>query len=147
MENKYIYMIKTFEKIEINNGLLDLGDERTVGYYLNLDDAEISVTNNSLDIYENLYEYALIEKLEEGLYPKGLERYFYKYNKEKDTYDLIDEPKEFKSWICLSLAPCEIKISRNEEKAQKELAKGIYDVLSSFIDGDCEDDEEDDESK
>ena len=67
--------------------------ERCFGYFSNFDDAEHCVKENRGDIYEQLYKYAIIEKVEEGLHPYAIERWLYKYIDDMDEYTPIDVPK------------------------------------------------------
>lgn len=94
-----IYVINTMTKLEKDqNGFPDFGSERIVGFYKEFKDAEDAVVNNICDIYETIYNYALIEEVEEGLYNSSLNRWFYKYNKEKDEYEKIEEPEFLKHY-------------------------------------------------
>ena len=97
----YIYLITTLQKLEEvvsrtgkRTGIPDFGDVRTVGYYFTYDDARDAVVNNSCDIHETMYNYALIEKVAPGLYNGAVSesRSFFKYDREKDMYDPIEEP-------------------------------------------------------
>jgi len=66
-------------------------NSRCVGYYTNFADADEDVKNNNLDIHEYTYTYAVIEKMEEGLYPLAKERWFYEWD---GGYKPMEEPKE-----------------------------------------------------
>lgn|SRR5690554_3614814 len=93
----YIYTITTFEELDNEYGGI-AGSSRCVGYYDNFKDADEVVKNNLGDIFETIYNYAVIEKVEAGLYPACLERQFYKIHVENDdyrnvTYEPIDEPE------------------------------------------------------
>jgi len=100
-----MYFITTFQRLQKDDkGWLDFGDERTVGFYSNLKNAQESVISNAGDMCETIYEYAVIQKLEEGLYPtveyqelykiKDIvdERGFYNFNL---TYEQIEIPEWF----------------------------------------------------
>ncbi len=91
-----MYFITTLERLPSDN-VYDCGAMRCVGYYDTFEAAETTVVNNNCDICEYLYNYCVIEKIEQGLYRYALEggRWFYKYNFE-GTYDKIEEPEEFK---------------------------------------------------
>ena len=71
-----------------------MGDERIVGFYIDKEDAFKNVKENDCNINNTYYNYALIEEVEEGLRnPAGCSnRWFFKYNKETDEYDEIEEP-------------------------------------------------------
>jgi len=73
------------------------GSSRCVGYYDNFKDADEVVKNNLGDIFETIYNYAVIEKVKPGLYPCCRERWFYKVHIKNNSwqdaiYKPIDEP-------------------------------------------------------
>lgn len=101
-----IYVITTFEKLNIDTSKLDLGtntnsselelgfgDIRTVGWYKDLPTAEKAVESNAGDIYEGCYEWAIIEEVPEGLYPYSPSnvRKLYTFNSETGRYVLASE--------------------------------------------------------
>lgn len=98
-----IYVITTFEQLNINTDKLNLGintdpselglefgDIRIVGWYKDLSVAENKVESNACDINEGCYEWAIIEEVPEGLYPYGFEniRKLYRFNKTTGKYEL-----------------------------------------------------------
>lgn len=100
-----IYVITTFEKLNIDTSNLDLGINdnaseleldfgyvRTVGWYKDLSIAEKVVESNACDINEGYYDWALIEEVPEGLYPFSTFnlRKLYNFNKEKGKYELTN---------------------------------------------------------
>ena len=100
-EEDYIYLITLLQKLEEvvsktgkKTGIPDFGDARTVGYYFTYDDARDAVVNNYGDIHETIYNYALIEKVAPGIYNGATadSRSLFSYNKEKKTYDPVEEP-------------------------------------------------------
>ncbi|MFD1357655.1 hypothetical protein ACFQ4X_07030 [Fictibacillus halophilus] len=104
-----MYFITTFTKLEKSDlGWRELGSQRTIGYFTSLEDARDIVIHNQGDICETVYHYALIEKIEEGLYPHfpDVELYRVKditknvdekevYNMEGLTYERIELPEDF----------------------------------------------------
>lgn len=90
-----VYTVMTCSKLEID-AMPDLGSTRLVGFFTTLNRAKVSVEHNCGDIWEGCYDYAIIEKVEEGLYGTTHERWFYKYNKAADGYVRIEEPEGFK---------------------------------------------------
>jgi len=82
-----MYFITTVTDIENK----DFGT-RCVGYLESLDDAVEIVKGNCCDICEYTYEYAVIEKVDEGLYPfsEKEEQLWFKYN--DGIYESIDNP-------------------------------------------------------
>lgn len=90
-----IYTVTAFQRIrhsEINKNLPEFGERRCVGWFSNKDEAEFAVENNINDIHENFYEYVIIEKLDSGIKLPDIERYLYKWK--KDKYKRIDIPTE-----------------------------------------------------
>ena len=103
-DNQVIYTITMLEKIETDkNGWSNFGSTNIVGYYTDLDKAKEAVTNNACDINETVYDYAVIEKIEEGLYHPSIEALWFKYDKENDSYKPIDTPKEVKNYCGFSI--------------------------------------------
>ncbi|MDN5317612.1 MAG: hypothetical protein PWR08_1737 [Thermoanaerobacterium sp.] len=50
-------------------------------------------------MWETCYNYALIEKIEQGLYQADNQnRWFYKFSRETGIYEPIEEPEEVKHW-------------------------------------------------
>lgn len=90
-----MYFITCFRKYEIDkNGWPDLGASRTFGYYNDRDVAIRMVELNNLDIHECLYTYAVIEHIPEGLYNLATERIFFKWNEDKEIYEMIEPIKD-----------------------------------------------------
>lgn len=93
-----IYTIGTFEefkKIGSGEEIYPLG-MRVVGFYTDKTKAEDTVINNVCDLWETIYDYAVIERIDEGIYKSTHERQFYKYNMDLRKYESIEEPKELK---------------------------------------------------
>lgn len=97
-ENDYIYAITVMETIEERNRIPYFGDSRCIGFYFTYDDARDAVMNNYCDIWETIYDYAIIEKIAPGFYngASSDDRSTFKYDKDKDSYVPIDEPKILK---------------------------------------------------
>ena len=91
---KQIYTIMTFSKLDCTpGGFPDFGSTNLCGWYHNKKIAWEAVTENTCDIWETCYDYALIEEVEEGLYPSSHTRWLFHYNGETGHYDEIDEPE------------------------------------------------------
>ena len=77
---------------------LDIKYERTVGYFLTLEDAREVVEKNRCDIHENCYDYAVIEEVEPGLYSADFcsNVIFYKWDNENNQYVEVNRPSEWK---------------------------------------------------
>lgn len=72
-------------------------NERTIGFFATLEDAEFILKECVETINEDsYYNYCVVEELEFGLYPLGLSRWFYKFNMETGIYESIEEPEELK---------------------------------------------------
>ena len=67
--------------------------ERCWGYYKDLDYAKRAVLYNRTDMWEYLYNYAVIEEIREGVPARAKEIQWYKFNKKKWKYLKIDKPK------------------------------------------------------
>lgn len=92
-----IHTIMTFSKLEEHEtGFPDFGSTNLCGWYFTFKDAYRAVTENMCDIWEHCYDYALIEEVEEGLYPSSTTRWFFKFNKEMMMYEPIEEPESLK---------------------------------------------------
>ena len=89
-----ISVITTLEKIEPNDDYLALfGDQRVVGWYPEYSIAVEAVRENRLDINEEMYDYAVVEEMEPGLYPNVVQRQFFEYDRNSDSYLEIEEPE------------------------------------------------------
>ena len=100
-----MYFITVFHQatIDAQTKSLDLGMSRTVGFFDSLDNANVVLKENTYDVHETIYHYAVVEQIEMGVYPIAKERWFYKYDKEKNGYYPIEEPKEFEHYINIAL--------------------------------------------
>lgn len=73
---------------------------RTVGFYQKFEDAYNAVINNSCDIFEHTYSYAMIEELSEGLYPINNGRFLFKWNHDLNQYWSCEEIEEMEKFYC-----------------------------------------------
>ena len=72
-------------------------NRRRVGWFQKFKDAERVLSKNSGDVYEDgYYPFAMIEEVEEGVYPYNEHVWFYQWDKEKKRYCPIDRPKELR---------------------------------------------------
>lgn len=96
----FIYVIMVCERMDIKNFFPDFGSSRLVGWYGSYETAVSAVTGNWCGIDECCYDYALIEKIEEGLYKpaNSSERWWFKYDQVTNTYVPVKEPKEYESY-------------------------------------------------
>ena len=74
---------------------------RCVGYVKDKDVAIDIVKNNVCDLFETIYHYAVIEKIEEGLYQYALDddAIWFEFNCETEEYEMIPKPKEMENII------------------------------------------------
>lgn len=94
-DKQTIYVIMTMEKLETGkDGWSDFGISAIPGWYSSKSRAFEVVQNNYCDIWETCFDYALIEAIDEGLYNPATNdaRWWFKYNKDTDRYEPIDEP-------------------------------------------------------
>ena len=103
-----IYTIMCFTKLEElktktgkSTGFPDFGDSYIAGFYTDFETAKEDVEHNACDINETCYDYAIIEKVEEGLYRPATKeaRWLYQFNYLTKQYEPIDEPP-FLQHIC-----------------------------------------------
>ena len=85
-----MYFITGFIKREFNGQVFNLGSSRTFGYYMNSSDAKEAVIHNACDMFEGIYNYVVIEHIEEGIYNPASGRLFFKWNDEKKEYEEIE---------------------------------------------------------
>lgn len=89
-----IYTIMTCEHImEYNDtGFPEFGAARVPGFYTNYDDAVKALHNNSGDLREEVYDYAAIETVDEGLYGAHGSAVWFKFDKEKGGFYEFQTP-------------------------------------------------------
>ena len=101
MSDKQIYWFITvfqiFQHREFKDGSIENIPKhmRTWGFYSNKEDALFALENNMTDMWETVYDYAILEPYYEGIsgYAFEEDRYWFKYNQEKDSYELIEAPE------------------------------------------------------
>ena len=88
-----MWFITVFEKSEINHvGWPEYGCCRTWGYYRDHNIALQALHENWTDMWETIYDYAVLEEIEEGLCPIPESVQWFKYDRERDGYFEIDMP-------------------------------------------------------
>lgn len=92
---KYIYTITTFDCRR---------DQRTVGWFSKRQDAINVVKDNICDIWEFSYDWVVIEKIPESLYPIITKEWWYKWNHEEKRYLKCSKPKLFHNLLGCSIA-------------------------------------------
>lgn len=74
--------------------------QRCFGYFQTFEEAEEAVLNNYCDIWETIYEYAVIEKVRDGIHQIDLEPMWYKWNLEKECYEKTEKPTFASGYVC-----------------------------------------------
>ena len=103
MLNKKIYwFITVFRNFDSKYGTIN---SRTWGFYSNKEDALEVLKRNYTDLWETIYDYAVLEAYREGISAYDFEegRQFFKYNEELDSYEPIEEPKEVKHFVSFAI--------------------------------------------
>ena len=98
-----MFFITAFEKLPDKN--LDTGYTRCFGFYPEYEAAVKALHENRCDMHETCYGYAIIEKIAPGIHPNCFyeERQFFKWDKNKEGFFEINEPKECKILCNFSL--------------------------------------------
>ena len=97
-----MYFITGIEKLDKDYGIKGT---RCFGYYKTFEEADQAVKCNSCDINETIYDFAVIEFIEDGLHSICLEdnRWFYMFNYIFGIYERIEEPEEVKHFCNFSI--------------------------------------------
>ena len=90
-----MFFITSFEHLP-DKKYLHTGDTRTFGYFDDREKAVRSLHENWCDMHECLYRYAVIEEIGQGIHPDVQSRTFFEYDKERNGFFEIEEPKEVK---------------------------------------------------
>lgn len=98
-----MFFITCFSKIAKDDlGWLDIGAFRTFGFKETFEEAEYALNHNVCDMWEYLYDYAIVEEMHPAIHPIAENRWFYKYDREKNGFFSMEEPEEFKH--CCNIA-------------------------------------------
>lgn len=102
MNDKIYWFITVFRNFDPKYGTVD---SRTWGFYSNKEDALKVLNENRTDIWETIYDYAVLEAYNEGIsaYNFKVGRQFFKYNQELDSYKPIEEPEEVKHYASFAI--------------------------------------------
>ena len=105
MENvKSYWFITVMEKIEKDpRYLYNLGSTRCWGFYSNKQDALDALHINATDMWETIYDYAVMEEYYEGIAGYGEESQYFKYDREKDGYFEIETPSFMQYFRAISI--------------------------------------------
>ena len=89
-----IYTVTTLRELNTHG--------RTVGYFSDMEEAQEAVERNSCDIYESgYYPYAVVEEVEDGLYPYCPKAQWYQWN--GGRYVKIPKPEGLKHVVNFSI--------------------------------------------
>lgn len=92
------------EKIEKNpKRLFDLGSTRCWGFYTNKQSALDALHNNVTDMWETIYDYAVLEEYYEGICGYGEYRQYFEYDRERNGYFEIKTPDFMKGFGFFSI--------------------------------------------
>ena len=72
----------------------DFSDMRTFGYFDSFEACNQALHENWCDMHECLYEFAVIEQIEQGIHPHAKEMDWYRWDNEKCGFFEIDKPTE-----------------------------------------------------
>ena len=91
-----MFFITCFSKVAKDElGWLDMGASRCFGFKETFEKAEEALNGNYCDMWEYLYDYAVVEEMDPGIHPDVKNRWFFKYDQEKNGFFRMDEPEEF----------------------------------------------------
>lgn len=103
-ERHEYYFITVFERLGIDNdGWTDIGNQRCWGFYADKNTAVDALHENWTDMNETIYGYAVIEGYREGISHYTGYRQFFKYDREKDGYFEIAEPKGYEHYCSFGI--------------------------------------------
>ena len=99
MEEQKYYFITVFREFD------DFGPRglRTWGFYTHLEDAINTLDKNITDLWETIYDYAVIEEYLEGISGYNFNRQFFKYDRDMNSYRPIEIPKEVGHYASFAL--------------------------------------------
>ena len=110
MTKKYLYAIGVCEKL-LSKNKDEIVYASVLGVFTSFEEAEWIVLNNAMDIHEELFMYAIIYKVEFGLYQYESQCFYYKYNEEKGEYEKTETLDNLSPCFTLTLWNLPGKIS------------------------------------
>ena len=96
MDKKPYWFITVFENLKTSKDGAIIYDSRCWGFFSDRNEAVEVLHRNTADLWETIYDYAVLEEFHEGIGGWTKNRQFFKYNEEKDGYFEIPEPKHLK---------------------------------------------------
>lgn len=89
-----MWFITVFETYEIGElGLPEYGCQRCWGYFHDYETAVKALHGNWTDMWETIYDYAVLEKIPEGIIPDVEEMHWFKYDMKHNGYFEIPIPE------------------------------------------------------
>ena len=99
-----MFFITCFSKVAKDElGWLDMGSTRCFGFKETFEKAEEALNGNYCDMWEYLYDYAVVEEMDPGIHPEVKNRWFFKYDQEKNGFFRMEEPEEFAHYCNIAL--------------------------------------------
>lgn len=102
-----MWFVTTLEKLELSDkGWPSYGATRTPLFCAKEEDAVESVEGNRCDMWEYLYEYAVIEFIEPDQMYGGFDNYrrrWFRFDRDSGKYFEIDEPDFMKRFINIAI--------------------------------------------
>lgn len=97
-----IYTITCFQKLEMDDkGRLRTGASRVFGFYTKREDAIQAMHENWCDMFEYLYQYAVVEAMKEGIHCDVDEEIWFQFDENKRGFFEIPKPDcVIKSCLC-----------------------------------------------
>jgi hypothetical protein len=93
--------IYTITTINLKDGIWD---SRCIGYYFSESVAIKEVEHNGGDMHECSYEYAVVEEVKQGLYYINRKETWFKWNKAREKYEILEEkPEMFRRTCCYGI--------------------------------------------
>ena len=103
MNDNVYWFITVFERFDNKWGIKN---SRTWGFFSNKEDALNILRNNYTDLWETVYDYAVLEPYYEGIngYSFDDKREFFQYDyKENKYYPIGYEPEEVKHYVSFAI--------------------------------------------
>lgn len=91
-----VFFITCIERLPDYNNCFIEGDVRTFGFFHEYKEAVQRLHENTCDMHENMYKYAVVEEVSPGIHPYSDNRQFFKYDESRDGFFEIEEPEEVK---------------------------------------------------
>lgn len=98
-KNMFVYFVTGITCEDKETEYKGYRGRRCFGYFPTFEEAEDAVLNNRCDIFEYIHEYAVIEKVEDGIHQIDLNPTWYKWNVEKGDYEKTEEPDFAKGYV------------------------------------------------